>query len=83
MLQKEEVVRLKEESIKNLKVQQKQLLGEKELVRLTLDSKHQIELELEKAKHEIASFKQVNINSAQFNQEPLYHRYYYRLISYC
>lgn len=40
--QQQEAIRHQEESIKQLKIQQKQLLSEKELVRLTLDGKHQV-----------------------------------------
>lgn len=61
LLNQEEALRHKEESILQLKQQQKLLLGEKELVRLTLEGRRQVELELEKAKHEIRDFQQVRM----------------------
>jgi hypothetical protein len=55
----EEALRHKEESIQQLKQQQKLLLGEKELVRLTLEGRRQVELDLEKARNEIFMFQKV------------------------
>lgn len=57
LLGQEEALRHKEESIQQLKQQQKLLLSEKELVRLTLEGRRQVELDLEKARQEIFSFQ--------------------------